>query len=56
MNSLTYSKFPSQTQLNPAPELSVQKWLNVDETLSLEKLRGKVVAIFAFQMRPSCLY
>ena len=56
MNSLTYSKFPSQTQLNPAPELSVQKWLNVDETLSLEKLRGKVVAIFAFQMLcPACI-
>jgi hypothetical protein len=43
-------------ELIQAPELEVQKWLNTDEDLSLEKLRGKVVAIFAFQMLyPGCV-
>ena len=38
------------------PELQVQSWLNTDEALSLEKLRGKVIAIFAFQMLcPGCV-
>ena len=56
MNSLTNSQFFSIPKLNPAPELLVQKWLNADEPLSLEKLRGKVVAIFAFQMLcPACI-
>ena len=55
MNSLTYTKFPSPTQLNPAPELLVEKWLNVNESLSLKKLRGKIIALFAFQMLcPAC--
>jgi peroxiredoxin len=39
-----------------APELSVYKWLNAREDLSLEALRGRVVAIFAFQMLcPGCV-
>ena len=39
-----------------APELIVQKWLNSDTDLSLESLKGKVVAIFAFQMLcPGCV-
>lgn len=40
----------------PAPELKVQKWLNTDQHLRLESLRGRVVAIFAFQMLcPACV-
>lgn len=39
-----------------APELQIQSWLNTEEPLSLEKLRGKVIAIFAFQMLcPGCV-
>lgn len=39
-----------------APELIVSKWLNTETELSLEKLKGKVVAIHAFQMLcPGCI-
>jgi hypothetical protein len=39
-----------------APELITSKWFNTPENLSLEKLRGKVVAIHAFQMLcPGCV-
>ncbi len=39
-----------------APELITSKWLNTTERLSLEKLKGKVVAIHAFQMLcPGCV-
>lgn len=31
------------------PELDVAFWLNVDETPTLEKLKGRVVVLFAFQ-------
>jgi peroxiredoxin len=42
--------------LQKAPELQVQRWLNTDEALSLELLKGKVVVIFAFQMLcPGCV-
>lgn len=42
--------------LGPAPELTVSKWLNTQEDLTLEKLRGKVVVIEAFQMLcPGCV-
>ena len=37
-------------------ELSVSKWLNSDQDLSIEKLKGKVIAIHAFQMLcPGCV-
>lgn len=37
-------------------ELIVQSWLNTDANISLSALRGKVVAIFAFQMLcPGCV-
>ena len=56
MDLITNSQSASNLQLKAAPELIVQKWLNVDEPLSLEQLRGKVVAIFAFQMLcPACI-
>ncbi len=45
-----------EQKFNQAPELKVQKWLNTDEALSLEVLRGKVIMIFAFQMLcPGCV-
>lgn len=38
------------------PELSVSKWLNTNDDLSIEKLKGKVIAIHAFQMLcPGCV-
>ena len=38
------------------PELVVQTWLNTDARLSLQGLRGKVIAVFAFQMLcPGCV-
>ena len=42
--------------LGPIPELDVEQWLNTDDELSLAKCRGRVVAIFAFQMLcPACI-
>lgn len=39
-----------------APELTVASWLNTDEPLQLEKLRGQVVVLHAFQMLcPGCV-
>ena len=39
-----------------APELQVACWLNSDEPISLESLRGKVVVLEAFQMLcPGCV-
>ncbi len=39
-----------------APELIISKWLNSTENLTLEKLKGKVIAIHAFQMLcPGCV-
>jgi len=39
-----------------APELQVATWLNTDSALSLEVLKGKVIAIFAFQLLcPGCV-
>lgn len=39
-----------------APELQVEAWLNTARPQSLQQLRGKVVAIYAFQMLcPGCV-
>lgn len=39
-----------------APPLQVSQWLNTDQALELEHLRGKVVMLHAFQMLcPGCL-
>ena len=39
-----------------APKLSVSQWFNISEPITLEKLRGKVVVIEAFQMLcPGCV-
>ena len=38
------------------PELSVSHWVNTREALSLERLRGRVVVLLAFQMLcPGCV-
>ena len=40
----------------PAPEFIVNEWLNADQPISLESLRGKVVVVEAFQMLcPGCV-
>ncbi len=42
--------------VNAAPEFEVAAWLNTHGPLSLAALRGKVVAVYAFQMLcPSCV-
>ncbi len=42
--------------LQTAPPLEVAQWLNVTEPPSLDRLRGKVVMIEAFQMLcPGCV-
>lgn len=42
--------------INSPPKLNVQTWINTEEELSLEKLKGKVVVIYVFQMLcPSCI-
>lgn len=39
-----------------APELEIAQWLNADAPITLQGLRGKVVAIHAFQMLcPGCV-
>lgn len=38
------------------PALHVQRWLNTDQCITLESLKGKVVVVFAFQMLcPGCV-
>ena len=45
-----------QNKATPAPELIVEKWLNTDDDISLESLKGKVIAVYAFQMLcPGCV-
>jgi len=40
----------------PAPEWSTEAWFNTDRPLSLADLRGRVVALYAFQMLcPGCV-
>ncbi len=43
-------------ELKPAPEWQTTTWLNTAEPLSLERLRGRVVLLHAFQMLcPGCV-
>ena len=43
-------------QLRPAPEWHATTWLNSPEPLTLERLRGRVVLLHAFQMLcPGCV-
>ena len=45
-----------QHNLSLAPPLDTVAWLNSDDPITLEQLRGKVVVIHAFQMLcPSCV-
>lgn len=42
--------------LSPAPQLQVDHWFNTPQPLTLQSLRGKVVALHAFQMLcPGCV-
>ena len=42
--------------VQPAPEFEVAEWLSTDGPTSLAALRGKVVAVYAFQMLcPGCV-
>jgi peroxiredoxin len=39
-----------------APELAITRWFNTPESLTLEKLRGRIVVLHAFQMLcPGCV-
>ncbi|RAK52725.1 redoxin domain-containing protein [Phenylobacterium deserti] len=41
---------------DPAPPLVTTRWFNTPETIDLERLRGRVVALYAFQMLcPGCV-
>jgi len=41
---------------NKAQELEVLEWLNTKQDISLEKLKGKIVLIYVFQMLcPACV-
>ena len=41
---------------SPAPELDIVRWFNVSEPITLAQLRGRVVALHAFQMLcPGCV-
>ena len=43
-------------ELLKAPDLDIEKWLNTESNLSLERLKGKVIFMFAFQMLcPGCV-
>jgi len=46
----------SLPHLGPLPELDVEQWLNTEQPLSLAQCRGRVVALYVFQMLcPSCI-
>ena len=46
----------SADKARPAPAWQVSEWLNTDQPLSLERLRGKVIVLHAFQMLcPGCV-
>ncbi len=42
--------------MTPAPDLTIEKWLNTETELQLESFRGKVVCVFVFQLLcPGCV-
>jgi hypothetical protein len=44
------------SQSRPAPPIVASRWFNIDEPVTLEALRGRVVVIEAFQMLcPGCV-
>ena len=46
----------SVTEISDAPPLEVERWFNTDDPPTLERLRGKVVVVHAFQMLcPGCV-
>jgi hypothetical protein len=48
--------FSRSTESKPAPALQTSRWFNAEEDLALDDLRGRVVALIAFQMLcPGCV-
>jgi hypothetical protein len=46
----------SKDEAAPAPPWQVSEWLNTDQPLDLERLRGTVIVLHAFQMLcPGCV-
>ena len=46
----------SVTEISDAPPLEVERWFNTNDPPTLERLRGKVVVLHAFQMLcPGCV-
>jgi len=46
----------THSQYKEAPPWQVESWLNTDQPLSLDKLKGKVIVLHAFQMLcPGCV-
>lgn len=46
----------SSLDFSLAPELIVSDWINTTDSLSLEKLKGQLIVIYAFQMLcPGCV-
>tara|TARA_B110000858_G_scaffold198436_1_gene264956 strand:- start:2243 stop:2821 length:579 start_codon:yes stop_codon:yes gene_type:complete len=46
----------NQPTVSVAPELETCHWINCEEALSIEQLRGKVIVLHAFQMLcPGCV-
>ena len=44
------------TKYRQAPSLEIQEWINAENEITLEKLKGKIVIIYAFQMLcPGCV-
>jgi hypothetical protein len=48
--------FPDHNRRLPAPPLQIEHWLNTPRPIALAALRGRVVALHAFQMLcPACV-
>jgi peroxiredoxin len=46
----------SMTVISEAPPLDVERWFNTDDPPALDRLRGKVIVLHAFQMLcPGCV-
>jgi len=48
--SLSEARLVEPALARPAPAWSVERWFNAPDDFSLERLRGRVVALHAFQM------
>lgn len=56
VNNLGTHQMITNPPMQAAPELSVSRWFNTNEPITLGKLHGKVIVIEAFQMLcPGCV-